>query len=83
MLNQNLTEAYQSLKAEVDRLIAERSNEQYDWTDVGQSDAMMGPSFVAMDPATFGLDLGSGGAGQNVWIPEEWETEDNTRGHER
>lgn len=81
MLNQTLTAAYQELRAEIDRLEAEKAQEQYYGGFPGQPAASMDPSYAAPGSSTAGPGQGDAGVwGENAWIPEEWEPEDNYGG---
>lgn len=81
MLNQTLTTAYQELKAEIDRIEAEKTQEQYYGDLAGQS-----TSASAIDAAYAGSGVADYGQGSAAWedysyVPEQWEPDEDFSQH--
>lgn len=77
-----LTAAYQDLRAEIDRLEAEKAYEQYyaSLAAAEQPGPAMEPSgYTASGSGAAGFPAQGGGATweESAWIPEEWEPEEN------
>lgn len=79
VLNQTLTSAYQELKAEIDRLEGEKSQERFHEVLAAQN--MPASSFDPFPTASSSsmAGYGQGGTtwGNSDWTPQEWETEDS------
>lgn len=78
LLNQTLTSAYQELRAEMERLEVEKSQEEYYESLSGQpgSSNDLPYTYTATDTTGAGGQGGPSQWGDNNWVTGQWESQD-------
>lgn len=77
-MNQTLTSAYQNLRAEIDRLEAEKAQEQYYENYSTQPEFTFDPAYATAGSSMAGYGQGGTTWADNNWAPQEWQG-DNDR----
>lgn len=77
LLNQTLTAAYQDLRAEIDRLEAEKAQEQYhaSLSAGGEAGPSTDPSYTASGSDVAGWGQADVMWGEDAWQSGEWQPE--------